>query len=155
MISNRKFSWAFLEILKQCIRRQYPRQGIDPLALAEALAGDNQARFGDGFTICPVKRSRLNVDSGTDYDSYIASVHGYEWRFGRYPTTEEFLAWIVMAFSELSVSGSYVGGWWHEGKFILDVSRLINGKDAAHKFALNNRQNYIYHPATKTEIRVL
>lgn len=45
---------------------------------------------------------------------------------------------------ELSKPGNYLGGWLHEGKYVLDVSVVVMDKEAAFEMANRESQKSVY-----------
>jgi hypothetical protein len=131
-----------------------PQRSVDSIALAQMLAQDEAARLGDGFTVCPVNKMRLNFDAAENWDCYLVSIKGFECQFHSYPTAQEFLFWIQAALPLLVLPGFYVGGWWYQNRFYLDISCAKHSLRVAEDFARENNQLFIFHPATKKEIPV-
>ncbi|MCK4998875.1 MAG: hypothetical protein KAS23_05040 [Anaerohalosphaera sp.] len=103
----------------------------------------------DPLLDCPPKFRRDDVPF-----IYIVSLKGYEARYTKRPTLAEIKAWVRLNYQMLCVSGHYIGVWWYEGYYYLDISIAVFGEARALAIASANHQVCIFHLASKRDIPV-
>jgi hypothetical protein len=108
----------------------------------------------NGFTLNPSLGTCLALGPNTNTKIFVVSVAGHELRLDHIPTEVEVLNWLVECEEILSRDRMFIGFWTFEGKFYLDISVLIRGKNAALNFARANDQQAIFHPASGESIPV-
>lgn len=123
-------------------------------ALAHAIAHQVIPSNPDGFTFNPRLNQCLALGPNTNPDLYVVSLHAHEERMADTPTERDLFRWILGRLDLLRLENHYIGGWFHEGYFYLDISVLIRGEAAAMAFGRANQQKAIFHPATGRTIGV-
>lgn len=98
----------------------------------------------DGFTIDPATLRMPAFPKSV----FLVSRKDCEQKFDTRPGLEEVADWIRQNRDLLSRQGHYIGGWWDEGIFFLDITLPIQGMRAALNAAYTNRQKALYHPSS-------
>jgi hypothetical protein len=128
-------------------------RAFDLRDVAQQLAHLSEPHRSRGFTFCPVRGTCVNCSS-FEPRHFIVSIQGFERKFPCYPTQDELFPWIRDAEVSLRAAGAYVGGWWHSGKFYLDVSIVVEGLCQAIAVANANAQQFIFHPETGDQLEL-
>ena len=120
---------------------------FSPTLLARTIAREiTQSPDGDTFDW-----RTGSLVTGLSSEIYIVSLRGWEQPLTHIPPPEfEIRAWLRTCELEFtSHRNRYVGWWKKEGAVILDVSKLVTGREEALRFGKQQKQRKIYHPATR------
>jgi hypothetical protein len=74
-----------------------------------------------------------------------ASIYGHEYTANSEKSiADEVRDYISSKAEILSDVDNYIGGWWEDGKLVLDISRHFDDLEAAIKFGRENKQRAVY-----------
>jgi hypothetical protein len=123
-------------------------------ALVRAIADDVILNNPGGGTFDPRRSQCVKFGPNSDRSLYVVSVAHHELQLPQPPDVETLCDWIGQRLEIPRRPRYFVGGWPYAGKFILDVSLLFQGRDAAMRLAQANEQLAVFHPHTNQNIRL-
>jgi hypothetical protein len=141
-MNQRQLDTTALDAIERCHREELTLFPHSVGKLAGYIANVVIPANPDGFTIDPETLQMPAFPKSV----FLVSRKDCEQKFDTRPGLIEVAGWLRQNRDLLSRPGHFIGGWWDNGTFFLDVTLSIRGMLAALSAAYANRQIAIYHP---------